>query len=925
MRIRAIRGRGLASLAAPFEIDLDAEPMRGAGVFVIGGPTGAGKSTILDAMCLALFDRAPRVARAPQREVIRAGARPDDAPGKVEVASDAIRACDPRALVRRGARHAFAEVDFDGRGGGSFRARWEVRGVQRRGGGWSLGKPAMSLIGISSVATSGVPIGTTKTEVLLAIEHRLGLDFSQFCRSVLLPQGDLASFLESPDDERARLLERVTGTEIYSSLSRVVHGRAATLGREARERSVAIEAVTLLTETQREGLLSEREEARVEVARAQKRVVELVAIERAHEAARIFAGELAQSERELDDVTRQLGLWEPRRGDVERGQRARAVRAERQASLRADAELARADVEHTTLVERLARLAPERDRTASRLDVELAGLLALEARGTALEEALARHEQALADLSQRAGADHALSQARHAAESSAGEAARREREAKKVADAFERELLAIEREVSRDERSRSGASVEPLAAVLRAELVGGVPCPVCGSREHPAKADDTHAKSDQRAAKDALEAIETRQRRASRVAQLRLESSRAQATLTARREETERARVQLATATVAAEESTSARAAARRVIEAEHGAEPPAMRRATHHASVVAARGRVASIERELAERAAQWAHLSGQREAASVQVDSLDTAAVRAREMFDAALVAHHLDLADVVAAERVDDRELAGWAAELTRLDGRREQQRAVVSERRRRFHEAEAAMPSGLPAREEIEAARRDAERSRTQAEQIEAIAASRLSDDDARRTERERRRDALGALESEAATWETLSRLIGSADGKKLRVIVQSMALDLLLSHSNVQLHTLAPRYRLVRRSAQSMALDVIDAELGGGPRSTSSLSGGERFLVSLALALGLGTMTAERDDVGSLFLDEGFGSLDEESLEQALEALDALRQAGRQIGVVSHVARLSERFDVRVEVRPSVHGEPGASTVHVTTT
>ncbi|MBX7194566.1 MAG: nuclease SbcCD subunit C [Sandaracinaceae bacterium] len=145
----------------------------------------------------------------------------------------------------------------------------------------------------------------------------------------------------------------------------------------------------------------------------------------------------------------------------------------------------------------------------------------------------------------------------------------------------------------------------------------------------------------------------------------------------------------------------------------------------------------------------------------------------------------------------------------------------------------------------------------------------------------------------------------------------------MALDLLLAHANEQLRALAPRYRLVRRTTQpgSLALDVIDGDLEGGARATSSLSGGERFLVSLALALGLGTMTAERDDVGSLFLDEGFGSLDEESLEQALEALDALRQAGRQIGVVSHVARLAERFEVRVEVRPV---EPGASTVHVTT-
>jgi exonuclease SbcC len=197
----------------------------------------------------------------------------------------------------------------------------------------------------------------------------------------------------------------------------------------------------------------------------------------------------------------------------------------------------------------------------------------------------------------------------------------------------------------------------------------------------------------------------------------------------------------------------------------------------------------------------------------------------------------------------------------------------------------------------------------------------IAETRLADDLARGQERARRAEALDALRRGAETWEGLARLIGSADGKKLRLVVQSMALDILLAHANQQLRVLAPRYRLARRATQpgSLALDVLDADLEGGPRATSSLSGGERFLVSLALALGLGTMTAEHDDVGSLFLDEGFGSLDEESLEQALDALDALRQAGRQIGVVSHVARLSERFEVRVEVRPT---EPGASRVCV---
>ncbi len=957
MRIRAIRGRGLASLAEPFELDLDAEPMRGCGVFVIGGPTGAGKSTILDAMCLALFDRAPRVARAPQREVLRAGTRasrgaaPSGDAANVEVGlagrtrddapSDVIRASDPRSLVRRGTRHAFAEVEFEGRRGGLFRARWEVRSVQRRGGGWALGKPAMSLESVSLESLESVRVGTTKTDVLAQIEARLGLDFGQFCRSVLLPQGELASFLEAPDDERARLLERVTGTEIYSTLSRVVHTRAAGLVREARERSVEIEAVRLLSDVEREELVAQRDEARVEAARTTKRVAELVAIERAHDTARVLGEQLTQASRELDDVTRQLGLWEPRRDEIDRSRRAREVRAERQAARSASADLSRVEAELARVVAQIESTEPQREVTLTALETERAGLRSLEEQTVALEEALGRHETALASASERSGKDEALRHARRSAETALDDALKRERDAKKSADAFERELASVEREAVADAGT---TPIGPLAALVRRELHEGDPCPVCGSIDHPAHAGPSASSSQRdgqrdgkREARAALDAIEERQRRAARLASLHVDASRAQATAAVRREDSERARAQLDSARAAAELSSEERAALRRAVESEHGVELPAQRRAAHLRTLGAARARVGTLERESIERAALSSHLRGQRDALSVRVEGLAIDARRADAVLQGALAAHGLSATELALAERVDDRELAGLLAELGRLDRRRDEQRAIVLERRRRFDEAEASLPAGLPARDEIEASRRDADRAKTQAEQVEAIAESRLSDDTARRTEREQRRAALGALESDARTWETLSRLVGSADGKKLRVLVQSMALDILLAHANAQLRGLAPRYQLTRRASAagvsspsvawapagpgSLALDVLDADLEGGPRSTSSLSGGERFLVSLALALGLGTMTAERDDVGSLFLDEGFGSLDEDSLEQALEALDALRQAGRQIGVVSHVARLAERFEVRVEVRPS---EPGASTVHVTT-
>jgi exonuclease SbcC len=984
VRIRAIRGRGLASLSAPFELDLDAEPMRGAGVFVIGGPTGAGKSTILDAMCLALFDRAPRIARAPQRDVIRAGTRTrasapigptaSEQEPTVRDASDEawIRATDPRSIVRRGARHAFAEVDFEGRRGGLFRARWEVRSVKRRGGGHALGKPTMSLLALGKVparrddrrdedsssastasevgrrsppgelatvaedprsaqleGASRGRVGTTKTDVLAQIEARLGLDFAQFCRSVLLPQGELASFLEAPDDERARLLERVTGTEIYSTLSRVVHARATTLVREARERSVEIDALAVLTDAEREQLARHRDEAAIEAARTNKRLAELVAIERAHETCRILALELVQAERELDEVTRQLGLFEPRREDVARGQRAREVRAEQQAARTAALELGRAERELAGLLEQLDRSVPAVAESEEALERGRAELLALEADSAPLEARLVAHERALAGWSECAGRDEALRPARHRAELAFEGAGRRERDARKTLAAFERELAVVaEVAVVEGELSAEAAerSIEPLAALVRHQLRAGEPCPVCGATEHPRRAGDESAgraagrRDDPRAV---VEALEARRRRAERCETLRVETSRAQAVLGLRQEETERARQVLVEARLAAEQAYEARSLARAEIEREHGVEPPAQRRAAHARALAAARGHLASLERAHAEQTARIERARVGSESARVRVEHAAGACEAARHALAAALASRGLTADDLTQAERLDERELARWSTEIERLDQRRDRQRAIVGERRRRAEAAQAALPEDLPAPEEIEAARREAERARAGAEQVRVVAETRLADDAARRAERAARWVALGALRDEAATWERLARLVGSADGKKLRLVVQSIALDILLAHANQQLRVLAPRYRLARRTTQpgSLALDVLDAELEGGPRATSSLSGGERFLVSLALALGLGTMTAEHDDVGSLFLDEGFGSLDEESLEQALEALDALRQAGRQIGVVSHVARLAERFDVRVEVRPA---EPGASTVHVVT-
>jgi len=153
------------------------------------------------------------------------------------------------------------------------------------------------------------------------------------------------------------------------------------------------------------------------------------------------------------------------------------------------------------------------------------------------------------------------------------------------------------------------------------------------------------------------------------------------------------------------------------------------------------------------------------------------------------------------------------------------------------------------------------------------------------------------------------WLGMNDLIGSADGKKFRVFAQSLTLDLLLGMANQHLESLAPRFSLMRVPSSEMELQVIDRDMGDDIRGVNSISGGESFLVSLALALGLSSLASGTTQIGSLFIDEGFGTLDQDTLDMALSMLDSLQASGRMVGIISHIASLTERIGTRIVVSP----------------
>tara|TARA_R110002096_G_scaffold44524_4_gene119732 strand:- start:21924 stop:25214 length:3291 start_codon:yes stop_codon:yes gene_type:complete len=243
MRILAIRGKNLASLER-FDVEFESGPLEHAGIFAITGPTGAGKTTLLDALCVALFDRTPRLSN--KAGVPVGTADQDD--------GERVRANDVRGLLRRGAADGFAEVDFVGRDGRTHRARWSVHRSRRR----ASGKLQASEVSLMDLETEQIVSGK-KTETLEAIEDKLGLSFEQFRRSALLAQNDFAAFLRADEKQRSDLLERMTGTDIYTKVSIAAFRRAVDETKELTALQDSADASAILDDESRAALIAKRD------------------------------------------------------------------------------------------------------------------------------------------------------------------------------------------------------------------------------------------------------------------------------------------------------------------------------------------------------------------------------------------------------------------------------------------------------------------------------------------------------------------------------------------------------------------------------------------------------------------------------------------------------------------------------------------
>jgi len=1037
VRILAIRGHNLASLARSFAVELTEGDLADAGIFAICGPVGAGKSTLLDALCLALFDRTPRLAG-------RGGAPIGE---ENQPAGEWLQSHDPRTLLRRGAGEGWAEVDFTGRDGRRYRARWTVRRARRR----AAGRMQAQEMTLTDLDGDVVVARSKKTEVLEAIRTRLGLDFAQFCRSVLLAQGDFAAFLRASPDERASLLESLTGADLYRRLSKAAHERRKAKKDEIERLVGQAQSFELLDDEQRKQL-----EQQVEALNKEQRTCQL-GVELAqgvvawYRTAAQLRSEEDQATCDLRAVTEANVAAEPRRAQLHRLQEALALVprselvAERRRALdhaagvtkaaersRVDAaEVARS--RHARQRAAVARVLPTteggappvvadferwqatvRRWTRAIASADEIGLSAAELESR-VQAAARQHDEAVAA---RNRARDALAEPVYAGlgdtrrqlladRQAIGRQGERVRAWQRSADdqlraeqavaklTTEREELArdfpqlvasdqaAERELLRCRAALEHVRTRTDLAAFRSHLVDGEPCPLCGSAEHPdpaGHADDAlqqanealdRAARDHDASRDAVRAREAARRTcetALRQAQdvmrrtaaelatavaafaetcddtaAQLESALAQVDSAeqdlAQREQAfgeladrqdkeqracsaaERIEREALLAMQGARQQQQRAVDVRAVLEEVQAELEPAFAGVADWQSRLRTLGdRVADVLMELANadgRCREADRALAAREADVVEAEKLvahaESELAAADTTFEDALNTLDLGKEDVRQAGELGAEALHSRRAELQDLTVAVERERAVLQKcvELRRRHES-----NNRPAIVEDDAAgaHEDAQRAlegvRSRLETVRA----QLAADDLMRRQRGEITPRLQRLEAEFETLRALDDLIGHSGGDKFAVFAQGLTLDLLLIEANRRLAELSPRFQLHKNRNRDMDFVIVDLDLGGARRGLQTLSGGETFLVSLALALALATLAAPRSRVETLFLDEGFGTLDAHHLEIALGALDSLQAKGCQVGIISHVDGIAERIGVVVDVVPEGGGQ-----------
>ncbi|KAA6333659.1 Nuclease SbcCD subunit C [termite gut metagenome] len=1019
MKILAIRGKNLASLEGEFEINFTTEPLKSAGIYAITGSTGSGKSTLLDALCLALFDEMPRTNQAGENVAI-----PD-------INNKTINQKDSRTILRKGTGEGYAEVEFISLGGERFRSTWSVKRAKGKADG-SLQNSEMRLANLSA----NIEISGKKTELLIHITELIGFSFGQFTRAVLLTQGDFATFLKAKQSEKAELLEKLTGTTIYSRISIAIYEKSKKAEQDLSLLEERIKNIEVLSEEQTEQLKEEKKATDEKISHLKNTLSLLTEKINWIKQDTLLRHELAESQKQLADSQKKTDEAKPRYQYIHQIESVQEIRDsfrtlqqskkqweeseinlsknenDRQANAslleQAKQALSACEKEQKEAEDLFAKLEPDILK-ARELDVQL--------KSAATNDAEARKEVEVAKsskeklekklasfLKEKSSNQTNIDELNHWFEQSKtfAEIAPHTdllvnllNDAQTATEQSENKRQLIEKEQSflkednkkldilRQETDRLNKELPTEIAALREKLQEGIPCPVCGSIHHPLQGNNESSRLKEEELNKAkqinveqinvlIENIEKEKNRIVELTTLTETYTKHAAEALAKVDEylflwsswrelfkqgvlqkrlkkqsekwnntthtltllkrtgdnldinilNEQKNLQEANQIFETQKQKQIQTEAiltrlsedRKKLLNSQSADETARYQANKkreiteklkllsdnkikHISIDKSfNGRIEQIKSEIIQLKSQISHLetavsdwmatqNGMTyEYLSELLSQSNDWLVSEKHFLDKLKESETIDKATVTEREKnltihcqasikpKDENETQ------TFLEAEQESQNNLLEQKNTRSNEIESLLSSHTKGMEKINSFEKD------------LIEKRELS-----------------------ANWKKLNDLLGSANGTKFKEIAQGYTLDTLLVYSNSHLEQLSDRYAL-QRIPNTLALQVIDRDMLDEVRTVHSLSGGESFLVSLALALGLSSLSSNRMKVESLFIDEGFGSLDRDTLQIAMNALERLQNQGRKIGIISHVPEIMERIRTQVRVVKSANGK-----------
>ena len=916
------------------ETTLDLEKLGKGGLYLITGDTGAGKTTIFDAITYALYDHSSSGIR--EGSMLRCKYADDKTP-------------------------TFVELEFEVHGVRyTVRRNPEYQRPKARGEGMTTEKADATL-----TYPDDRPPVTKAKDVTAAVQEIIGLDYNQFSQIVLIAQGQFTKLLNASTEERSRIFRKLFRTQRYAQLQERLQAEASALNQQRTAQNAKLDSLlgglqfspedpdaealrTLCAQTVPETALSlldtltARQAAALEevgtalqateaqldtvqqqlgaAAQAQRlaqqlaaRQAELAAAKPALDAARAEAGRHAGDAAQLDALTAQVTQAQSALAAYDTLDALCRQQTEAQDAARLAA--AQAHKRRTQLDSLNAALAAAETELAALADADTR-LLALQTRSAQLTqrgEALAKLEQRLADCQRQAKTAHKAQENYRAAAAAQDEARARR-------DALERAFLDAQ------------------AGLLAESLVEGAPCPVCGSTHHPARALLPHTAPTQAQVEAARQAAAEADRQAQNA------SAAAQSALAA-----------------ANEAKTSLRRDAETLLPerftAPEGTVPLTFALMTNvlaeeNAALQTAQTDCKAQCRQAEADCRRKAQLEADRQAKTRQRPALEQAAAEA----DRSAAAQNAS-ADALEGQIAERRAAlpyprrADAQAALDKLEADRSTLRTGMDTAQRKLKQAEQTVAAAEAAVEAL-TAQQTAAQKELPARSAEELTAQQTELTAARETLRSREkqlsaqllpnrktaaqyRAAAEARQTLESRWQWVSALAATAGGTltskqkiKLEAYIQMNYLDRILRYANTRLMQMtAGQYELERigaenqRSQSGLDLGVID-HYNGTRRSVKTLSGGESFKASLALALGLSDevqSSAGGIRLDTLFLDEGFGSLDEESLELAIRVLSGLTEGDRLVGIISHVGALKDRIDRQVVVHKA---RTGGSTVEL---